>query len=585
MSLKFNRGEAVLRELVSRLEFIGDWSQLNPNQLQFRCETGAILNWFPSTGSLTFQGKAEPRDEMAEKVAESLKQRSVEVSKEPVKPVMEAATDEKVVFNRNQPTEIVIGIVGPMGTQNVKVTDVIAARLKSYGYTTERIRISKDIIPALAAAEVPENDEFARTNKLIELGNQLRKDSGNNGILALAAAAKISELRKTDEKGEPEVRKTAYIISSLKHPAEVAELRQIYPRGFYLFAVHSDLERRLAFLTKDELMSPENADLLIRTDEEEEAKHGQHTRDTFHLADFFIYDENNEDKFKNSVWRILNLIFGCPTITPTFDEYAMFMAYTASLRSADLSRQVGAVVARRNEIISTGGNDCPKFGGGLYWPAFSLEDNEIADESDGRDYKRGFDSNAVEKAKIIESVIKILPAGVDPEPVRKSLKSSEIKDITGYGRVVHAEMEAILSCSRNTVSCRDATLYCTTFPCHNCAKHIIAAGIKKVVFIEPYPKSKALDFHSDAIQLGTEVAENYVNFRPFIGVGPRQFFDLFSMTLSSGYALRRKEDNGNVVDWKPDESSIRLKMSPLSYIDLEAGAATIVESFLKGAKK
>ncbi|MDN3612645.1 hypothetical protein QWZ16_23945 [Vibrio ostreicida] len=26
------------------------------------------------------------------------------------------------------------------------------------------------------------------------------------------------------------------------------------------------------------------------------------------------------------------------------------------------------------------------------------------------------------------------------------------------------------------------------FPCHNCAKHIVASGIKRVVYVEPYPK-------------------------------------------------------------------------------------------------
>ena len=43
-----------------------------------------------------------------------------------------------------------------------------------------------------------------------------------------------------------------------------------------------------------------------------------------------------------------------PYVTPLFDEFAMFMAFAAALRSADLSRQVGAVVGKSNEIISTG---------------------------------------------------------------------------------------------------------------------------------------------------------------------------------------------------------------------------------------
>jgi hypothetical protein len=38
------------------------------------------------------------------------------------------------------------------------------------------------------------------------------------------------------------------------------------------------------------------------------------------------------------------------------------MAFASSLRSADLSRQIGAVIARRNEIIATGANAAPSLG-------------------------------------------------------------------------------------------------------------------------------------------------------------------------------------------------------------------------------
>ena len=88
----------------------------------------------------------------------------------------------------------------------------------------------------------------------------------------------------------------------------------------------------------------------------------------------------NSDKFKNSLWRILDLIFGSPYLTPTFDEYAMFMAFTSSLRSADLSRQVGAVIANNNEIIASGANDSPRAGGGLYWPIFDEKKHDIVDK-------------------------------------------------------------------------------------------------------------------------------------------------------------------------------------------------------------
>ena len=61
-------------------------------------------------------------------------------------------------------------------------------------------------------------------------------------------------------------------------------------------------------------------------------------------------------------------------------EYAMFMAYAASLRSAELGRQVGAVIlSQQGEFISVGANEVPCGGGGLYWSD---------DAHDGRERKR-----------------------------------------------------------------------------------------------------------------------------------------------------------------------------------------------------
>ncbi|MBF4222540.1 cytidine deaminase, partial [Vibrio anguillarum] len=129
-------------------------------------------------------------------------------------------------------------------------------------------------------------------------------------------------------------------------------------------------------------------------------------------------------------------------VTPTFDEFAMFMAFSSSLRSADLSRQVGAVMTKNKNIIATGANDIPQAGGGLYWPEYDSKGERIVDKEGGRDWKRGYDSNAHEKKMIINDILDTLPDDEHKEPLRKLLSTSRIKDITEYGRVVHAEMEA-----------------------------------------------------------------------------------------------------------------------------------------------
>ena len=53
--------------------------------------------------------------------------------------------------------------------------------------------------------------------------------------------------------------------------------------------------------------------------------------------------------------------------------------------------------------------------------------------------------------------------------------------------VIHAEANAIAKVARSTNRTVGATLYCTLSPCFECAKQIIQAGIKRVVFLERYP--------------------------------------------------------------------------------------------------
>jgi len=480
-------------------------------------------------------------------------------------------------------TEIVIGLVGAVGTQQGRVVQALTDRLKAFNYDAREIHVSQHVIRALYD-DIPSDFpcEFERISTYIDRGNRARRSSCDNSILALGVCSEIFRTRELDEQQNVKPRRRiAYIVNSLKHPEEVKRLRRVYTDGFYLVGVHSSKETRRDYLIKEKNIEPTQAEELIRRDEEEVEGHGQHTRDTFHLADFFIHLGDQELPWKKSLWRILDLIFGNPYITPCFDEYAMFMAFASALRSADLSRQIGAVIARGNEIIATGANDCPKPGGGLYWSEYDREKCEYTDVENGRDYKRGEDSNKKEQRKIVEEILARLDESIDKSQVEAALRN-RIGDLTEYGRVVHAEMEALLFCARNAVDARGATLYTTTFPCHNCAKHLIAAGIARVVYVEPYPKSKAMEFHNDAIIQGNNPDSSLVAFEPFVGIGPRKFFDLFSMRLSTGFELSRKDEDGRVLHWQRDRSYARIQMLPCSYLEQETEATKRFAEYQEG---
>src|SRR5690606_14932011 len=115
---------------------------------------------------------------------------------------------------------------------------------------------------------------------------------------------------------------------------------------------------------------------------------------------------------------------------------------------------------------------------------------------------------------------------ISPKTGEGALYGAAITDLTEYGRVVHAEMCAICDAARLGRSIKGATLYCTTFPCHNCTKHVLAAGLSKVVYMEPYPKSKAKELHENEIEIEQESADR-VAFLPFLGISPYRYRDIF----------------------------------------------------------
>jgi deoxycytidylate deaminase len=230
------------------------------------------------------------------------------------------------------------------------------------------------------------------------------------------------------------------------------------------------------------------------------------------------------------------------------------------------------LISPEGDLLATGCNEVPKFGGGQYGP-------EVENQ---RDMVLECDSNEIEKMEIAEKIVAALVPTI-PEADRRVtaqnlLKPTGLFDITEFGRTVHAEMEAILACGRTGRIARGATLYTTTFPCHTCTRHAIGAGIRRVVYIEPYAKSRAFQLHRDAISADAD-SDGHVPFIPFIGIGPRRYFDLFSLSLGTGYPVERKQ-NGRILNWSRQEATLRLQMQPTSYLRREVLAFAALKDLL-----
>lgn len=124
---------------------------------------------------------------------------------------------------------------------------------------------------------------------------------------------------------------------------------------------------------------------------------------------------------------------------PSFDETFIDLCHLVSKRTTCPRRAVGAVLVKENHVLTTGYNGAPK----------------------------GF------------------PHPIDTGCIRDELgiPSGEYSDVCPC---LHAEQNAILQAALFGVSVRDSTLYSTTRPCTQCARMLVNAGIRRVVFEEGY---------------------------------------------------------------------------------------------------
>ena len=139
---------------------------------------------------------------------------------------------------------------------------------------------------------------------------------------------------------------------------------------------------------------------------------------------------------------------------PDWDSYFMEMAQVASKRSTCLRRSVGAVIVKDKRILATGYNGTPK----------------------GMAH--------CETVGCLRTKLNV-PSG----------KMHELC------RGIHAEQNAVIQAAVYGVSVDGATLYCTHQPCVVCTKILINAGIRRIVYANPYPDELAENMMKEATDL------------------------------------------------------------------------------------
>lgn len=472
--------------------------------------------------------------------------------------------------------ELIFGLVGPIGVNMAMIETRLSEALMGVGYTPIPIRVTELMHQVAVDVTVDESPDPKRHyESRIEYANAVRAKCDDDRALASLAILAIRDCRisknsealdgphsdsdeESDSLANLPLEGHAFIIRQLKRKEEVELLRKVYGRKFVQISVNVGAEDRVKILSRqlaarnphlDQRACDSAAESLVERDQNEsEIQHGQRVAEIFHLGDVFV-DARTDNSAERTIRRFVEAFFGRNSVSPTRDEYGAYMAASASLRSLDTARQVGAAIfSSKGEIIALGSNEVPKAGGGTYWSDEALQPH--------RDFDEGHDANTTQKRRILFDIVEKLHVagflqGTDVNALFEQVSKHDViddalvMDITEFGRMTHAEMNAITDAARLGRATSDAVLFCTTFPCHNCAKHIVASGIKRVVFIEPYPKSKALELHYDAISMNSP-QDGKVLFEHFQGISPRRYRDIFEKG-------KRRAKDGTLQHWFEDD--------------------------------
>ncbi len=260
---------------------------------------------------------------------------------------------------------------------------------------------------------------------LIRRGTELREKFGDDFLA-----------RRVFVKLDPEKN---YVIDSIRHPHEVHVFRM--RKDFRLVHIHADARVRFERLQKrNRPGDPATFKEFLELEEKEldGGSGGQRIDACEELADVIIENNGTIEELHKTLreWTRRELM---NQQRPTWDEYFMHIAKVTALRSNCLKRRVAALVVKDGRIISTGYNGTP----------------------------RGV-PNCIE--------------GGCPRCATLGAPGQSLDSCV----CCHAEENAIAQAALHGIRLEGATLYCTLSPCLLCAKLIINAGIREVVYEATY---------------------------------------------------------------------------------------------------
>lgn len=322
------------------------------------------------------------------------------------------------------------------------------------------------------------------------------------------------------------------VIDSLRNSLEATYLKERY-NAFYLIAVHCDDGRSMFLQKKVKSIvniagKQVNGELRERIDyiydrvknltdievDNEDFENGDFCSPNvgqcisdaeIHIVNTLCTDvEYPEFHSMSEQWlKYASLILHPGLITPSSEERCMVVAYTAKFNSGCLSRQVGAVITNHDHSIRTiGWNDVP-------YGQVPCALREMDDHSRNTDETRSYytymysaferNSGPIYGGKsFLEKIIYDYEATKDSRKNLKGLPYSycfkslhnryEGKANQVHTRSLHAEENAMLQMVKyGGQPLKNGIIYVTASPCELCCKKLYQIGVRKIVFIDPYP--------------------------------------------------------------------------------------------------
>lgn len=454
--------------------------------------------------------------------------------------------------------EVIIGLVAPLGSDIPPFIKSLKECIKTHDYDWEDIKVTDLLIEKFngqTKSMVEGVPSSLKTYFKMEACTAYRKKSGG-GVLAALAVKEISRIRK---KGGS--KKIIYIVDQLKNLKEYELLNNIYGENYIQISCFSNKSKRNAnlegkfkkpesknnniendlekwiqekiwneykdFFDYQSLAVRDASSSLIDKDFEESIstnkdgyykEFGQQIATLFDKSHFFINLDRLAPSIEEQTKKFVDLLFGGYEQYPTQEEFGMSVAYAASKRSTfPGDRHIGAcIICENGELIAAGSIRAPSSSA----DPRKEDENSVKDAYDKQKKKRD------DLEKLIEEKYE------DKEKQKTLLKF--VHDSMEFHPCTHAEMSAIADAAKIGISTKGSTLYTTTFPCHMCAKDIVTSGIRRVVFIEAFPKSKNEELYSNIIEIDPDdEPDQKIPFYTFYGVGPRRYNYVYSLENTS----------------------------------------------------